>query len=121
MYPRPPRSTRTDTLFPYTTLVRSSHILGKLATVGNMHKNEIERANLAVLRTSDKMPAMLVETGFISNPGEEKKLRDPAFQRRMAAAILEGVDRYFSRQSPPGTLYALRAEAARGSGQGGSP
>ncbi|MDQ2702158.1 MAG: N-acetylmuramoyl-L-alanine amidase [Pseudomonadota bacterium] len=99
----------------------ASHILGKLATVGNMHKNHIERANLAVLRTSDKMPAMLVETGFISNPAEEKKLRDPAFQRRLAAAILDGVDRYFSRQSPPGTLYALRAEAARSGRQGGSP
>ena len=99
----------------------ASHILGELAGVGNMHKNHIERANLAVLRTSDKMPAMLVETGFISNPGEEKKLRDPAFQRRLAAAILEGVDRYFSRQSPPGTLYAVRAKAARSAGQGGSP
>lgn len=99
----------------------ASHILGKLAGVGNMHKNHIERANLAVLRTSDKMPAMLVETGFISNPEEEKKLRDPAFQRRLAAAILDGVDRYFSRQSPPGTLYALRAEAARSASQGGSP
>jgi len=101
----------------------ASHILGKLATVGNMHKNHIERANLAVLRTSDKMPAMLVETGFISNPEEEKKLRDPAFQRKLAAAILEGVDRYFSRQSPPGTLYAARAGAS-GSGAafgGGSP
>jgi N-acetylmuramoyl-L-alanine amidase len=99
----------------------ASHILGQLATVGNMHKNHIERANLAVLRTSDKMPAMLVETGFISNPSEEKKLRDPAFQRQLAKAILEGVDRYFSRQSPPGTLYALRAEAARSARQGGSP
>ncbi|MDG6348420.1 N-acetylmuramoyl-L-alanine amidase [Luteimonas sp. 8-5] len=99
----------------------ASHILGQLATVGNMHKNHIERANLAVLRTSDKMPAMLVETGFISNPSEEKKLRDPVFQRRLASAILEGVDRYFSRQSPPGTLYALRAEAARSARQGGSP
>ena len=99
----------------------ASHILGELAGVGNMHKNHIERANLAVLRTSDKMPAMLVETGFISNPGEEQKLRDPAFQRRLAAAILEVVDRYFSRQSPPGTLYAVRAKAARSAGQGGSP
>ena len=99
----------------------ASHILGQLATVGNMHKNHIERANLAVLRTSDKMPAMLVETGFISNPSEEKKLRDPSFQRQLAKAILEGVDRYFSRQSPPGTLYAVRAEAARSARQGGSP
>jgi N-acetylmuramoyl-L-alanine amidase len=91
----------------------ASHILDSLADVGNMHKNEIERANLAVLRTSDKMPAMLVETGFISNPAEEAKLRDPAYQRRLAAAILQGVDSYFARQSPPGTLYAMRAQAVR--------
>ena len=71
---------------------------------------------------------MLVETGFISNPEEEGKLRDPAYQRRLAAAILDGVDRYFSNQPPPGTLYAARAQArqqaAAGAGSvgaGGAP
>jgi len=98
----------------------ASHILTRLDEIGDMHKNEVERANFSVLRTSDRMPAMLVETGFISNPGEEAKLRDPSYQRRLAAAILDGVDRYFSRQPPPGTLYAARAQAAMGGG-GGSP
>lgn len=105
----------------------ASHVLDELDDFAHMHKNEIERANFAVLRTSDRMPAMLVETGFISNPGEEAKLADPAYQRRLAAAILDGVDRYFSNQPPPGTLYSARAQArqdagvASNVGAGGSP
>jgi N-acetylmuramoyl-L-alanine amidase len=89
----------------------AEHVLGGLKGVGNIHKANVEHANFAVLRTSDKMPAMLVETAFISNPDEEKRLTDPAHQRTMARAILQGVDRYFSRQPPPGTLYAARAKA----------
>ena len=91
----------------------ADHVLGGLKRVGNNHKPDIERANFAVLRTSDKMPAMLVETAFISNPDEEKRLTDPAFQRTLAGAILDGIDTYFSRQPPPGTLYAARAQAAQ--------
>ena len=107
----------------------AEHVLGGLKRVGNNHKPDVERANFAVLRTSDKMPAMLVETAFISNPDEEKRLTDPAFQRTLASAILDGVDRYFSRQPPPGTLYAARAQATQSAqtmnvvavGAGGSP
>lgn len=108
----------------------AQHVLSGLKRVGNNHKPDVERANFAVLRTSDKMPAMLVETAFISNPDEEKRLTDPAFQRTLASAILDGIDRYFSRQPPPGTLYAARAQgrqeqtagaASAGAGAGGSP
>jgi N-acetylmuramoyl-L-alanine amidase len=107
----------------------AEHVLGGLKRVGNNHKPDVERANFAVLRTSDKMPAMLVETAFISNPEEEKRLIDPAFQRTLASAILDGIDRYFSRQPPPGTLYAARAQANQSAqardvaavGAGGSP
>ena len=101
----------------------ADHVLSGLKRVGNNHKPQIERANFAVLRTSDKMPAMLVETAFISNPDEEARLIDPTFQRTLAAAILDGVDDYFSRQPPPGTLYATRAQASQGApaGAGGSP
>ncbi|RPE81363.1 N-acetylmuramoyl-L-alanine amidase [Vulcaniibacterium tengchongense] len=101
----------------------AEHVLDGLKRVGRNHKPNIERANFAVLRTSD-MPAMLVETAFISNPDEEKRLTDPAHQRALAAAVLDGIDTYFTRQPPPGTLYAARSEAqyaaAAGAG-GGSP
>ncbi|WP_369937817.1 N-acetylmuramoyl-L-alanine amidase [Xanthomonas tesorieronis] len=88
----------------------AGHVLGGLKRIGNNHKPEIERANFAVLRTSD-MPAMLVETAFISNPDEERRLTDPGYQRRLAGAVLDGVNTFFTRQPPPGTLFAARAQA----------
>lgn len=88
----------------------ASHVLGGLKRIGKNHKPNIERANFAVLRTSD-MPAMLVETAFISNADEERRLVDPAFQRQIAAAVLDGVNTFFTRQPPPGTLFAARAQA----------
>ena len=101
------------------------HILEGLKRIGNNHKPHIERANFAVLRTSD-MPSMLVETAFLSNPEEEKRLVDPQFQRTVARAVLDGVNTYFSDQPPPGTLFAARARAEAGASQnaavsGGSP
>lgn len=89
----------------------ANHVLDGLKRVGANHKPNIERANFAVLRTSD-MPAMLVETAFISNPEEERRLTDPAHQRALARAVLDGVNTYFTRQPPPGTMYAARAEAS---------
>ncbi|WP_313169598.1 N-acetylmuramoyl-L-alanine amidase [Stenotrophomonas sp.] len=101
----------------------AGHVLGGLKRIGNNHKPNLERANFAVLRTSD-MPAMLVETAFISNPDEERRLIDPAYQRRIAGAVLDGVHTFFSRQPPPGTLFAARAQAemdaAAGTVAGGS-
>ncbi|HVJ36431.1 MAG TPA: N-acetylmuramoyl-L-alanine amidase [Stenotrophomonas sp.] len=101
----------------------AGHVLGGLKAIGNNHKPELERANFAVLRTSD-MPAMLVETAFISNPAEERRLTDPSYQRRLAGAVLDGVNTFFTRQPPPGTLYAARAQAemdaAAGTVAGGS-
>lgn len=91
----------------------AAQVLSGLKAVGYNHKPNIERANFAVLRTSD-MPAMLVETAFISNADEERRLIDPAFQRSLARAVLQGVDDYFTRQPPPGTLYAARAKALEG-------
>lgn len=88
----------------------AAHVLTGLSRLGRNHKPHVERANFAVLRTSD-MPAMLVETAFISNPEEERRLTDPAHQRQLARAVLDGVNTYFLRQPPPGTLYAAQAAA----------
>ncbi|MDQ3617404.1 MAG: N-acetylmuramoyl-L-alanine amidase [Pseudomonadota bacterium] len=103
----------------------ASHVLSGLKRVGNNHKPHVERANFAVLRTSD-MPSMLVETAFLSNPEEELRLMDPAFQRTIARAVLDGVNTYFIQQPPPGTMYAARAQAQYAAGvdegaAGGSP
>jgi N-acetylmuramoyl-L-alanine amidase len=88
----------------------AAHVLDGLSRIGRNHKPHIERANFAVLRTSD-MPAMLVETAFISNPEEERRLVDPVYQRQLARAVLDGVNTYFLRQPPPGTLYAAQSAA----------
>ncbi|MET0809272.1 MAG: N-acetylmuramoyl-L-alanine amidase [Pseudoxanthomonas sp.] len=96
----------------------ANHVLDGLKRVGANHTPRIERANFAVLRTSD-MPAMLVETAFISNPEEERRLIDPAHQRALARAVLDGVNAYFVRQPPPGTMYAARAESLVSTGAAG--
>ena len=105
----------------------ANHVLGSLGSVGKTRR--VEHANFAVLRTSD-VPAMLVETGFISNHSEEALLASPDYQRRLAAAVLDGISDYFVRQPPPGTLFAARAQVTQVSqapvptgavGAGGSP
>lgn len=98
----------------------ATHVLAGLRDVGKTHKSNVEYANFSVLRNAD-MPAMLVETGFISNPEEERRLLDPAHQRRLATAVLNGINTYFTAQPPPGTLYAARAAASAANGSGGSP
>ena len=103
----------------------ADHVLSGLKRVGNNHKPHVERANFAVLRTSD-MPSMLVETAFISNPEEERRLNDPAFVRKVAGAVVDGINTYFTRQPPPGTWYAARAKvtevaSAGAAAAGGSP
>lgn len=86
----------------------ANHVLDAMKRLGKTHKPHVERANFVVLRSPD-VPSMLVETAFISNPGEEKKLNDPAHRTRLAAAIVEGVRDYFSVQPPPGTWLASHA------------
>lgn len=65
-----------------------------------------------VLKSPD-IPSILVETGFISNPVEARKLSSPEYQKQMARAIARGVMGHFSDQPPPGTLVAWRKEMAR--------
>ena len=72
---------------------------------GKMHRKRVESANFLVLKSPD-VPSVLVETAFISNPSEEKKLRDPAYQARMARSIADGVQDYFYLSPPPGTWIA---------------
>jgi N-acetylmuramoyl-L-alanine amidase len=65
-----------------------------------------------VLRAPD-VPSILVETGFISNPGEEKQLRDPAHREKLAAAILDGIRNHFHATPPPGTWIAANRQPPR--------
>lgn len=88
----------------------ATHVHSALRTVGPTHRNHIEHANFVVLRSPD-VPSILVETAFITNPEEEKRLRDPAQRRQLAQAVLQGVKSYFSTEPPPGTWFANNAAA----------
>ncbi|MDN5924053.1 MAG: N-acetylmuramoyl-L-alanine amidase [Xanthomonadales bacterium] len=87
----------------------AANVLHALAKIGPTHRGHVEHANFVVLRSPD-VPSILVETAFISNPKEERKLKSPAHQQKLAVAIFHGVEHYFQAAPPPGTLFALRAQ-----------
>ena len=74
-------------------------VLSELGDVNSLHKHSVEQAGFAVLKAPD-IPSILVETAFISNPDEERRLQDAAYQGRIASAILQGLKRYLA-QNPP--------------------
>ncbi len=74
-------------------------VLGELGRINSLHKGQVEQAAFAVLKAPD-IPSILVETAFISNPEEEKRLIDDDYQDQMAGAILKGIKRYFAKNPP---------------------
>lgn len=74
-------------------------VLSELGQINRLHKPAVEHASFAVLKAPD-IPSILVETAFISNPEEERRLRDSAYQDRVADAILAGIRRYFVANPP---------------------
>lgn len=80
-------------------------VLGQLGDVAHLHKHEVQQAGFLVLKSPD-IPSILVETAFISNPAEERRLRDPAYQRRLAEAVLDGVDGYLASYRPRARVAA---------------
>lgn len=87
--------------------VIAAEVLDSLSDVGHVHKAQVQQAGFVVLKSPD-VPSILVETAFISNPKEEKKLRDPRYQQSLAQAIMSGARAYFARHAPPGSVLALR-------------
>jgi N-acetylmuramoyl-L-alanine amidase len=74
-------------------------VLLEIGDINHLHKHDVEQAGFAVLKSPD-IPSILVETAFISNPDEEKKLKDAAYQDKLADAILAGIKRYFANNPP---------------------
>ncbi len=74
-------------------------VLDELGGINTLHKPHVEQAGFAVLKAPD-IPSILVETAFISNPEEERKLNDDAYQDRIAAALANGIRRYFDKNPP---------------------
>lgn len=72
-------------------------------------RRNVERANFVVLRSHD-VPSVLIETGFISNPDEEKNLGSPRYRAELASAILRGVEEHFRLTAPQGTWFAANRD-----------
>ncbi|WP_153131309.1 N-acetylmuramoyl-L-alanine amidase [Dechloromonas hortensis] len=89
------------------SLKLGKYLLGELGAVNTLHKNNVEQASFAVLKAPD-IPSALIETAFISNPEEERRLNDDAYQEKLAEAIVRGIRQYFIRH-PPGPKARLAA------------
>ncbi|OOE91639.1 MULTISPECIES: N-acetylmuramoyl-L-alanine amidase [unclassified Salinivibrio] len=90
----------------------ATRVLKELGKVTKLHKSSPEHASLAVLKSPD-IPSLLVETGFISNPQEERLLFQRGHQRGLANAIYHGIRNYFERFPPDGTLFAARKNGVK--------
>ncbi|WP_373289754.1 N-acetylmuramoyl-L-alanine amidase [Halopseudomonas oceani] len=91
------------------SLDAGQQVLSSVGQVNRLHKSRVEQAGFMVLKSPD-IPSILVETGFISNPGEARKLVTRSHQQAMARAIYTGLRGYFHRNPPPGTrIAALKA------------
>jgi N-acetylmuramoyl-L-alanine amidase len=88
-----------------TSLEAGKHVLRQMGSVARLHKKKVEQAGFLVLKSPD-IPSLLIETGFISNPKEARKLSTAEYQQRMAKAIFSGIDQYYTEHPPEGTLLA---------------
>jgi len=88
----------------------ANRVLANLRKVGAVHQGKVQKAGFVVLKSPD-IPSILVETAFISNPEEEKRLRSDKHQAKLAGAILAGIRSYFARHPPPGTKLAGRGKS----------
>ena len=71
-------------------------VLGEIGEINRLHRGDVEQAGFAVLKAPD-IPSILVETAFISNPEEESRLNDPAYQSKLADSILSGIKHYLAK------------------------
>jgi N-acetylmuramoyl-L-alanine amidase len=91
------------------SLKLARHVLNEIGDINTLHKEHVEQAGFAVLKAPD-IPSILVETAFISNPEEEKKLTDEAYQDKMADAIFSGIKAYFNKHQPAGKATRVARE-----------
>ncbi|WP_298233662.1 N-acetylmuramoyl-L-alanine amidase [uncultured Azohydromonas sp.] len=81
------------------SLKLGGEVLGQIGKVGKLHKRNVEQAGFAVLKAPD-IPSILVETAFISNPEEERKLASPEYRGELVKAVATGIRRYFAKNPP---------------------
>ena len=88
------------------SLTVGNEVAKEMGRVTRMHRKTVQQAGFLVLKSPD-LPSILVETAFISNPSEEKKLRDKGYQARLSNSILAGIREYFYTNAPPDTRIAM--------------
>ena len=91
------------------SLQLGGNVLRNMDRIAKLHKKGVEQAGFAVLKSPD-IPSILVETGFISNPGEAKLLASSSYQKKMARAIHAGIREWFLAHPPSGTLIAWQKQ-----------
>ena len=87
-------------------------VLNQMGKMTKLHKKQVEQAAFIVLKSPD-MPSILVETGFISNPQEARRLSQREHQTKLANAIANGIDQFMRANPPPGTAIAARRQELR--------
>ena len=92
-----------------SSVAAGSQVVRELGKVTRLHKKRLEQAGFVVLKSPD-IPSILVETGFISNPDEARRLNSRSHQQTLARAIYNGVRGFFSENPPPGTLLSWQLE-----------
>jgi N-acetylmuramoyl-L-alanine amidase len=102
------------------SMAAAEKVLGELNEVGEVRKGRVQQAGFVVLKAPD-IPSMLIETAYITNPGEERHLKDAHYQARLADAILAGVRGYFRDNPPPGTRLATMASVPAEPSGAGAP
>ncbi|WP_404298290.1 N-acetylmuramoyl-L-alanine amidase [Halomonas sp.] len=90
-------------------------VLDQLGRINRLHRSRVEQAGFMVLKSPD-IPSLLIETGFISNPDEERRLRDSSHQQNLARAIFSGLQDHFRRNPPPASLLAWQRDNNRSPG-----
>ena len=95
------------------SLDAAAKVLHELDRIGELKRSQVQQAGFVVLKAPD-IPSMLIETAFISNPEEERRLRSPEHQARLARAIHAGLRNYFYANPPPGSRIAMLAARATG-------
>lgn len=86
------------------------HVLSSMGGIAHLHKRHVEQAGFMVLKSPD-VPSILVETGFISNPDESRKLATPAYRKQMANSVFKGIRQYFYQHPPAGTYVAAQLQS----------
>jgi len=95
-----------------SSLAAGKSILGRMGKISRLHKKRVEEAAFMVLKAPD-IPALLIETGFISNPGEAKKLATSSYQKKMAREIFKGLTQYFYKEAPEGSYIAWKKNGGK--------